>query len=177
MSFRAALAAAALAALALAAPAQALLKLPTALPAVKANPADRLLTEPIEESVYDPATHCTRKRRPGMAAFQGWLEANAAGASWGTYRCELWGKRSASLHAEGRALDWHLDASVPSDRRPPRRDDGVQPLLALLLQARQAPPPRQPHGRAPRSHPLRADEGRRRWRHVLLAGRVTLRVA
>src|SRR4029078_5471138 len=29
---------------------------------------------------------------------------------WGSYRCERWGKHSASLHAEDRAIDWH-----PSD--------------------------------------------------------------
>ena len=36
-------------------------------------------------------------------------------------RCERWGKNSASLHAEGRAVDWHLDAARPADRREARR--------------------------------------------------------
>jgi hypothetical protein len=36
-------------------------------------------------------------------------------------RCERWGKNSASLHAEGRAIDWHLDSRVPADRREARR--------------------------------------------------------
>jgi hypothetical protein len=45
-----------------------------------------------------------------------WLERNAGGVSWGILRCELWGKGRASLHAEGRAVDWHLDAARPSDR-------------------------------------------------------------
>ena len=50
-----------------------------------------------------------------------WLEKNAEGVSWGIMRCERWGKNSASLHAEGRAVDWHLDASRPADRREARR--------------------------------------------------------
>jgi hypothetical protein len=45
-----------------------------------------------------------------MTALQRWLEANVRGVSWGTYRCEKWGKKQASLHSEGRAIDWHLDA-------------------------------------------------------------------
>ena len=49
------------------------------------------------------------------------------GVSWGIYRCEKWGKHSASLHAEGRALDWHLDARRPADRREAER------LVLLLL--------------------------------------------
>jgi hypothetical protein len=103
--------------LALAAPASAAL----------VNPADALLDRPIEASHYDPATHCNAKRRPGMVAFQRWLEANARGVSWGTYRCEMWGRREASLHAEGRALDWHLDVGNPADRRQAAR------LIALML--------------------------------------------
>jgi hypothetical protein len=91
------------------------------------NPADRLLDVPIEDARYDAATHCSAKKRPGMAAFASWLDRNAMGVSWGTYRCEMWGKHEASLHAEGRALDWHLDVRVPAQRREARR------LIALLL--------------------------------------------
>jgi hypothetical protein len=36
-------------------------------------------------------------------------------------RCERWGKNSVSLHAEGRAVDWHLDAARTADRREARR--------------------------------------------------------
>ena len=54
-----------------------------------------------------------------MAVLQRWLEANVRGVSWGTYRCEKWGKKQASLHSEGRAIDWHVDAM--RRRRPPRR--------------------------------------------------------
>ena len=62
-----------------------------------------------------------------MAALQRWLEANVRGVSWGTYRCEKWGERQASLHSEGRAIGWHLDAHDATDRRAAER------LAGLLL--------------------------------------------
>jgi hypothetical protein len=121
----AALALAALTALAaLASPAAAW---PTRYAAVAGNPADRLLRLPIEPSTYDPATRCSKRERPGTTALVAWLEAHAEGESWGTYRCERWGKRSASLHAENRAVDWHLDAASAAGRREADR------LIALLL--------------------------------------------
>jgi hypothetical protein len=58
---------------------------------------------------------------------QRWLEANVRGVSWGTYRCEKWAKNQASLHAEGRAIDWHLDVTNAADRREAER------LARLLL--------------------------------------------
>ena len=124
---------AALALLAAAPAAQAIPHLPPDPAPVAGNPADRMLDVPIEDSAYDPATHCTpHAKRPGMVAFQRWLEANARGAFWGTYRCERWGKDSASLHAEGRALDWHLDRSNAADAREAQR------LIRLLLAPDQA---------------------------------------
>ena len=90
------------------------------------NPADAL-TSPVDLPAYDRATRCLRTARPGMAKFQRWLERRGAGASWGTYRCELWGAGSASLHAEGRALDWRLGASDPGERAAGRA------LIRLLL--------------------------------------------
>jgi hypothetical protein len=110
-----------------AAPAHAIIRLPPALAQVSGNPAERLLSMPIEDSVYDPATHCSRAPRPGMVALQHWLEGHVRGVSWGTYRCERWGKHEASLHAEGRAIDWHLDVTDPADRRAAER------LVRLLL--------------------------------------------
>jgi hypothetical protein len=74
------------------------------------NPANRLANLPIDDYAYDHATHCEKHPKPGTIALQHWLEQNAAGVSWGIMRCEKWGKNSASLHAEGRALDWHLDS-------------------------------------------------------------------
>jgi hypothetical protein len=104
-----------------------LLAVPATALAARANPADELVDIPIEASVYDPATHCSPKPRPGMLQLQAWLEENARGAFWGSYRCEKWGKREASLHAENRAIDWHLDAGDPADRRAAGR------LIDLLL--------------------------------------------
>jgi hypothetical protein len=100
---------------------------PTAYTSVAHNPADALAEQPIENSTYDPATHCSSKRRPGMDALVNWLKGHAGGVFWGTYRCEKWGPKSASLHAENRAVDWHLDVDVPADRREAAR------LISLFL--------------------------------------------
>ena len=101
---------------------------PAAHAGTPANPADAMAGQPIEDSTYDPATRCSRARRPGVEAFRRWLEeTRPRGTSWGSFRCEKWGKGQASLHAEGRALDWHLDAANPADRR----EAGA--LIALLL--------------------------------------------
>ena len=114
--------------LAVAAPAAAYVQLPELPRPVAGNPADRLLSVPIEDARYDPAQRCTpRAARPGVLALQGWLEANGRGVSWGTYRCEKWGKREASLHSEKRAIDWHLDASSRADSR------AAETLIRLLL--------------------------------------------
>jgi len=111
----------------LCAPASALVKVPANLAAVGGNPADALASLAIEGSTYDPATRCTKARKPGMEKLVAWMGRNAKGQSWGTYRCEKWGKGSASLHAEGRAVDWHLDVADPAQRREARR------LIFLLL--------------------------------------------
>ena len=114
--------------LALAAPAAAMVKLPEIPVPVEGNPADRLLSLPIEDSTYDGARKCTPKAsRPGMLALQRWLEANSRGVFWGSYRCEKWGKGQASLHAENRAIDWHLDVSNSADKR------AAEKLIRLLL--------------------------------------------
>jgi hypothetical protein len=110
-----------------AAPAHAIVRLPLAPAPVAGNPAERLLATPIEDSVYEAATRCSRTPRPGMVALQRWLEDHARGVSWGTYRCEKWGRHEASLHAEGRAIDWHLDVTRRADRREAER------LIRLLL--------------------------------------------
>jgi hypothetical protein len=100
---------------------------PVAYTAQKHNPADALADVAIEEPAYDPATKCSKRTKPGMTALVSWLERNADGVFWGSYRCEKWGPHSASLHAENRAVDWHLDVSVPADRAAARR------LIELLL--------------------------------------------
>jgi hypothetical protein len=91
------------------------------------NPADELLHLPIEASRYDKATHCSSKSRPGVVRLTAWLEENVRGEFWGSYRCEMWGNKEASLHAENRAIDWHLDVTVRADRRAAKK------LIALLL--------------------------------------------
>ena len=98
-----------------------------ALAATRANPADELAHLPIEDSVYDPATHCSPKARPGVVKLQQWLAENLRGTFGGSYRCERWGRHEASLHAENRAIDWQLDVAVPADRRAARE------LIDLLL--------------------------------------------
>jgi hypothetical protein len=99
----------------------------SALPSLAANPANKLLARGIDPVRYDDATRCTGHDTPGIKALEAWLAQNSAGISWGTYRCEMWGKHSASLHAEGRAIDWHLDAAVPSEKR------AAYALIKLLL--------------------------------------------
>ncbi len=88
---------------------------------VHGNPADKLGKLPIDDYAYDHARVCRKRPTPGALALVDWLERNASGVFWGIMRCERWGKNSASLHAEGRAIDWHLDASLPGDRREARR--------------------------------------------------------
>ena len=107
--------------------AYALPKLPDPLPPVADNPADELLDVEIEDSRYDRASRCATKTKPGVVAMTEWLAANTRGVFWGSYRCEKWGKDSASLHAENRAIDWHLDAAVEADR------DAADELFRLLL--------------------------------------------
>lgn len=95
--------------------------------AVADNPADRLAELAPDPEDYQQATHCSKMPRPGMKRLIAWLERTADGVSWGTYRCERWGDHEASLHAEGRALDWHLDVGDRAGRREARR------LIELFL--------------------------------------------
>ncbi|HYZ29836.1 MAG TPA: hypothetical protein VE570_12315, partial [Thermoleophilaceae bacterium] len=79
-----------------------------ALPSLAANPANKLLSRGIDPIAYDRATKCNGgKVWPGTKAMVTWLERNASGVNWGEYRCELWGKHEASVHSDGRAIDWH----------------------------------------------------------------------
>ena len=83
------------------------------------NPANdpRLVDKPIEDFRYDEATRCKDGVPRGTKALQRWLEGNVRGETWGIKRCERWGPGSASLHAESRAIDWHLDARRAKDKR------------------------------------------------------------
>jgi hypothetical protein len=97
-------------------------------PAVRSNPADRLAELPIDDFAYDTARRCTRSPKPGTLALQAWIGRHFRGVSWGIMRCEKLGRRNYSLHAEGRALDWHLDVHDRRDRAEAERLIGV--LLA-----------------------------------------------
>ena len=58
---------------------------------------------------------------PGTLAMVDWLERNSAGVFWGIMRCSKLSGRDYSLHAEGRAIDWHLSVHSAADRRAARR--------------------------------------------------------
>jgi hypothetical protein len=92
-----------------------------ALLILSVSTAAALAALPIDDYAYDKARTCRKHPTPGALAMVNWLERNAKGTFWGIMRCERWGRNSASLHAEGRAIDWHLDASRPADRREARR--------------------------------------------------------
>jgi hypothetical protein len=94
---------------------------------VPGNPADKLANLPIDSYSYDTAKKCLKHPQKGTLAVQDWLTKHAGGVSWGIMRCEKWGKNSASLHAEGRAIDWHLDVHSAADRAEAER------LIALWL--------------------------------------------
>ena len=96
---------------------------------LRGNPANdpRLLRRPIEPSRYDYARRCLAHPQPGMVALERWLGRHFRGVSWGIMRCEKLSPGNFSLHSEGRALDWHLDAAIPAQRRAAMR------LIDLLL--------------------------------------------
>ena len=83
---------------------------------------------PVDDYAYDHARKCVKKPAKGALALQDWLARNSAGESWGIMRCERLSGKNFSLHAEGRAIDWHLDARVPSARRA--ADRLIKRLLA-----------------------------------------------
>ena len=97
--------------------------------AITTNPANRpvLLSEPIEELHYDYAKGCLSHPQPGTLALQSWLQENWRGVSWGIMRCEKLSPHNYSLHSEGRAIDWHLDAGVPPEHQAAIR------LIDMLL--------------------------------------------
>ena len=113
-------------ALVVAAPAGAF-RLGHALRPVADNPADHLVDIAPDPEVCDTATHCSPTPKPGTTAFVGWLRRHADGVFRGSYRCERWGAHEASLHAENRAVDWHLDVSDAAERHEARR------LIELFL--------------------------------------------
>ena len=103
--------------------------------------ADRGLPLRRRASDCTPTQAAPRRRRaspPGSTS-------NAAGVSWGTYRCEKWGKRPGLAARRG-----------PRARLAPRRDRpradaargrAARPAAARARQARRAAGARAPHGR------------------------------
>lgn len=105
-----------------------------ALPAsagLRPNPADdpRLVDLPIEEHAYDYAKRCKRRPTRGIKSLRRWLGRNLRGEAVSTVRCEKLGTGNYSLHAEGRALDWGLDAGIGKERRAAKR------LIRTLLRS------------------------------------------
>jgi hypothetical protein len=94
----------------------------TAVGSLRSNPADhpRLLDERLDRFRYDYATGCRKGVRRGTRALRAWLERNVRGDFWGANRCERLGS-GFSVHSEGRAIDWRLDAAIPRERRAARR--------------------------------------------------------
>jgi hypothetical protein len=83
------------------------------------NPANdaRLLGTPIEDDAYDHAQRCKPRSTPGIRLLTAWVDRHFPGESWGVYRCQRLSKDTRSLHSEGRALDWRLDARFKRERR------------------------------------------------------------
>lgn len=96
--------------------------------ALVAVPALAASLGPVDDYAYDHARKCVKKPAKGALAMQTWLEQNARGVTWGIMRCERISRKNFSLHAEGRAIDWHLDARVPAERRA--ADRLIKRLLA-----------------------------------------------
>lgn len=103
----------------------------TAAAGLVPNPANHrsLVDRPIEGYRYDEARGCADRATSGARALERWLQRNVRGESWGILRCERWGRKGFSVHSEGRAIDWRLDATVPAERRAAMR------LIRTLLAA------------------------------------------
>ena len=98
----------------------------SALP--RTNPAERFTHLPIDPYRYDYAKSCRRTASAGIRGLKRWLEANSLGESWGTLVCRnVAGSSNVSLHAEGRAIDWRLDAARPREKR------AADALIRMLL--------------------------------------------
>lgn len=68
-----------------------------------------------------PVPRCAGHAQPGAVAFARWLGRQLGhGRLWQIYRCDRpiggW-----DFHAEGRAIDWWLDARVPAHRAAAKR--------------------------------------------------------
>ena len=95
------------------------LAMPAAAASAWPNPANdpKLLDDPIEGDSYDYARKCSPRSTPGIRMLTRWIDRHFPGESWGVYRCQKLSKNTKSLHSEGRALDWRLDAGRKRERR------------------------------------------------------------
>ncbi|MGI8726900.1 MAG: hypothetical protein ACR2K6_04385 [Solirubrobacterales bacterium] len=109
-----------------------------------ANPANHpeLLSQKIDRSRYDSASHCVKRVPKGskqLARFMGRYSRRSAAV--GFIRCESLGS-GLSVHSEGRAVDFGLDARTKSDKRAAMRmirtwlqrdDEGRRAALARRM--------------------------------------------
>jgi hypothetical protein len=85
-------------------------------------------SRPLEELRSDDAHGCAKLPQPGALALESWMARHWIGESWGILNCRHVERTSQwSLHAEGRALDWRLDAAIPQEKAAADR------LIARLL--------------------------------------------
>jgi hypothetical protein len=94
-----------------------------ALAGIGPNPANHrsLIDEPIESYRYDRATRCRDATPKGTRALIRWLKRRTSGSLWTVHRCERLPSGDHSLHAEGRAVDWAMDARKRAQKRQAMR--------------------------------------------------------
>jgi len=83
----------------------------------------------LDRERYDWARRCTHGAQRGTVALQRFMQHFAPrGESMGIFSCRMTrGGSNYSLHAEGRALDWHLDIHNRADREQAQR------IITMLL--------------------------------------------
>ena len=90
---------------------------------------------PLEDLHSDTPRGCAKGPQPGALALESWAARHYIGESWGVFACRhVERTRQWSLHAEGRALDWRLDAAIPRERAT--ADRLIRRLLASDAQGR-----------------------------------------
>ncbi|MCA1680257.1 MAG: hypothetical protein LC777_15535 [Actinobacteria bacterium] len=92
-------------------------------------------SRPLDALRSDAARGCAKRPQPGALALEGWMARHWIGESWGILNCRHVERTIRwSLHAEGRGLDWRLDAAVPAEKSA--ADRLVARLLASDAQGR-----------------------------------------
>lgn len=83
------------------------------------NPANdpALIGQKMDPNRYDPARRCKSKVPKGTRKLKRWMKRNTKrGVGSGIIRCERLGS-GMSVHSDGRALDWGLDARRKREKR------------------------------------------------------------